>query len=249
MPNTVQASNYYCDEKVSIGDVTNKLVNCLLEDKNISPIKLDNKLAYKINVIPTDYGSEKVIKVADLDSSYPNLELSYDLSFANNFDFAMGGKLLGLAPNNILSGGIKRDDNAVSGWSVRTVFGKSGGVGAYFYLPNDQQKYGNFFYLNKVNLKVDTKYKITLKVAVNTEKQRGKICLSASQYSEGGLQLLHEKCKGNLVFSNNSNKQDYISKLLFSFFHGGHSKVYSPKGSSSVNFNNIELSTKEESND
>ncbi|MGP5157695.1 polysaccharide lyase [Pseudoalteromonas prydzensis] len=249
MPNTVYANNYYCDEKLAIGEVTNDLVNCLLGDKNISPIKLNNKLAYKVNVVPTGYGSERVIKVFGLEKGYSNLELSFDFSFDDNFDFAKGGKLLGLGPEHILSGGMSREGSSVKGWSVRAVFGKSGALGVYYYLPNDKQTYGNFFYLNKVNLKVDEKYKATLSVALNTKKQNGKICFSASQYNNGNLQPLNEKCKENLIFSNDLEQIDYITKLLFSFFHGGHSISYRPKAPSFVNFYNLKLRTKEGEND
>ncbi|MGS0534542.1 polysaccharide lyase [Pseudoalteromonas sp. SaAl2] len=249
MPNMAYANNYYCEEKIAVGDVTNKLIDCLLSDKNISPIKLDNKLAYKVAVIPTDYGSERVIRVFDLDKGYSNLELSFDFSFGENFDFAKGGKLLGLAPEHILSGGMARGDKSVKGWSVRAVFGKSGALGVYYYLPNDKQSYGNFFYLNKVNLKVGETYKATLNVGINTKQQNGKICFSASQYVQGNSQLLNEKCKDDLTFSNDLKQPDIITKLLFSFFHGGHSISYKPDSISNVNFYNLELKTAEGKND
>ncbi|EWH08494.1 hypothetical protein DS2_17190 [Catenovulum agarivorans DS-2] len=244
-PKRQSVNNYYCDEKIQIGDITDEISKCLLDSENIVPITVNGKLGYKVGVVPTNYGSERVIKVIDLQNDYVDLELSFDLSFGEKFDFAQGGKLLGLSPQNILSGGVTRGQRTSKGWSVRAVFGKSGALGAYYYLPRDSSTYGNFFFLKNVRLNVGDLYNVSLRVLVNSEKQGGKICLSAGKYTEDGLQLLGKDCKDNLIFSNDMHFPDNISRLLFTYFHGGHSISYKPNSVSHLYFYNLSLVTRE----
>jgi len=212
-------------------------MQCLFENDLVTPVKIAKKLGYKVNVKPSDKGSERLIKVFDFDKHYEHLILSFDVDFDQDFDFAKGGKLLGLAPEYILSGGMSRENGQALGWSVRSVFGKNGALGVYYYLPDDQQKYGNFFFLKNFKMSPGKSYKINLELKINNDKEAGYICISAQLSGK----VLSKLCRKEITFSHELKPQTEISRLLFNFFHGGHSMKYKPSGPSNVTFSNIEV--------
>lgn len=230
-------SKYYCNYKVNGLNLNNELMECLFEDALITPVKVSGQLGYEVAVVPTNKGSQRVIKVFDFEENYEHLKLGYQVEFAIDFDFANGGKLLGLAPENILSGGMVRGKEESEGWSVRTIFGKNGALGVYYYLPSDTQKYGNFFMLGNTSMEAGKSYEIELVVQINGKNREGYICL----YLQDSKGVSSNKCKKNLSFTDKIESGGTISRLLFNFFHGGNSLKYRPENSSTITYSNIKI--------
>ncbi len=76
-----------------------------------------------------------------LGASYEALTLSYELRFAEGFDFMLGGKLPGLAGGSANTGGDK--PNGSDGFSARMMWRPGGAVVQYVYHPDQSGVWGD----------------------------------------------------------------------------------------------------------
>jgi hypothetical protein len=211
-----KSGKYDCESKIALPSTQEYLKKCL---NNLEHIKI-NENVINVLLIPSDKGSERVIKVFKLLNKYGEVTISYIVKFGNEFDFAKGGKLHGLASSRVVSGGMERKKDG--GWSVRVAFGKSGSLGVYYYLHKDQQEFGNFRFFENFKFDNDVEYKIKLNVKINSiGKDDGRICLNVDETK--GF------CIKNLEFCDLDCNNSYIEKFLFSVFHGGSNVSYSPR--------------------
>lgn len=76
-----------------------------------------------------------------LGASYAALSLSYELRFADDFDFVLGGKLPGLAGGSANTGGDR--PNGHDGFSARMMWRSGGAVVQYLYHPDQSGVWGD----------------------------------------------------------------------------------------------------------
>lgn len=214
---TLIDGSYYCDYDIE-APVLNvyPLKKCLQKSEYIN---ISNGTV-KVKLKGSSQGSERVIKVFELQESSNERSLSYIVTFKKGFDFAKGGKLNGFSSINTISGGMARTPD--KGWSARVIFGEGGKLGLYYYLPTDRQKYGNFRFIDNFNLTTNIKYKINLSVKINDKGSRnGQICMSA----EG----IEGFCVDDIEFCRIDCSKSSIKKFLFSVFHGGNDPSFAPR--------------------
>lgn len=150
---------------------------------------------------------------------FRQITYSYKLKLAKNFDFVLGGKLLGVGGGIANTGGHK--PNGKDGWSVRVMWNREGKLVQYVYHPDQPSKYGEAFEWDMSKaLQRDKWHTLKTTVTMNTPKQRnGRI----QSWLNGRLVLN----KNKLRFRNTN--QLLIDQFLFSSFYGGSNAKWAPR--------------------
>lgn len=183
-------------------------------------------------------GSERIIANVDLADYSLIYKLEFHVKFCDNFDFVRGGKLLGLGPDEPVTGG---NQITPSGWSARLMFRGNGELQTYVYHQEMKGKYGDAKVSEHIRLKNGIFYKISLLVQLNNPytASNGKIIVSVDDKTV----IQHDRIK----FRGTNTKESLIRKILFHTFHGGNNKTYAPTNkdgsfkSVCANFDNIKV--------
>ncbi|KAL1931433.1 hypothetical protein VTP01DRAFT_9575 [Rhizomucor pusillus] len=176
--------------------------------------------------------------------SYDAALLSYDLAFASNFDWKLGGKLPGIfggSSNNSCSGGNQATGSNC--FSMRLMWREAGAGEAYAYIPDNDicgqsntvcnDEYGISFSRGVIQFKTNTWTNIELYVKINDPSE-----------SNGVLQVWQD---GNLVINQQSLKYRTsnaiaVSNLMFSTFFGGGSSKYATSVDTFTYYKNLQFS-------
>lgn len=176
----------------------------------------------RVDYVGNEQGSGRIVFRCPL--PHPGLEytLSYDVRFGKDFQFVRGGKLHGLGPEHVMSGG---GGTAADGWSARVVFHKEGGIGTYVYNQAQEGKYGMADWADGFRFVPDQYHRVTLHVLIN----------SAPDLSDGSVRLYVDGKKLieriGIRYRGVGGDQALITSVLFSTFHGGGDPTWSPKDS------------------
>lgn len=145
--------------------------------------------------------------------------LVFDVRFDRNFDFVKGGKLLGLGPQKIMSGGNGTDPK---GWSARVIFLRDGGVGLYYYHQDQKGRLGDIVRADGFSFELERSYRVRMDLTLN----------SAPQVADGVIQLFvdgKQLAEKKEIRFRAVGDEALISKFLFSTFHGGSTDAWAPK--------------------
>lgn len=146
------------------------------------------------------------------------LEFSYDVSFAPDFEWVKGGKLHGIYFKDHVSGGEK----AKEGGSIRFMWRKGGQAEVYVYHPKQKAKYGDSF-------KFKGKF---------VKGQRNALSIKWSK--RGEFDLIEAKLNGETLeipFQFNH----LPSGVFYSTFFGGNDRSWRARKDETVVFNDFEL--------
>lgn len=177
----------------------------------------------RVRYMGTDHGSERTVFQCRLPEKGPEYTLSYDVKFDKDFQFVKGGKLHGLGPDRVMSGG---DGKAPDGWSARVVFNKGGAVEVYVYNQGQAGDYGQILRAKDFRFEPGQYYRISLYVKVN----------SSAAASDGVVRLtIDDKVlveRTDIRYRGVDGDKGLISRVLFSTFHGGAASDWAPKDGS-----------------
>lgn len=181
---------------------------------------------------PGENGAQVPLVLPGRDQYY----MSYWLRFSDNFSYALGGKLPGLAAGALCSGGEICDGS--NGFSARFMWREEGKVVLYLYHMDKPGKWGDDHPLifpsgEQVKFEHGKWYQIMERVKINS---------SGSNYDGevevwiNGLQVLLRK---GIRFTSNGEKVD---RFYFSTFHGGNTPDWAPSETSYIWFDDIIIS-------
>ena len=182
----------------------------------------DGSDAIRVDYVGYSRGSERVVMGHPLKKKVTSATLSFDVMFDDKFQWVLGGKLHGLAPDQSITGG---KDRKPDGWSARIMFKEKGRCAYYLYDQDPKMTWGREKTAQKPAFKSGKWQSVTLQVKVNEAgKSDGfsKIIIDGKEINEAR----------GIEFRGIDGPQTAISQFLFSTFHGGHTERYAPKDSS-----------------
>ncbi|MEL6384558.1 MAG: polysaccharide lyase [Cyanobacteria bacterium J06626_18] len=157
------------------------------------------------------------------------LRLSYDVRFADNFDFVKGGKLPGLFGGEGASGGNIPD--GTDGFSTRLMWRREGDGEVYAYLPTSEG-YGTSIGRGSWQFEPDTWYRIEQEVVLNQPDQ-----------SDGQIRLwVNDELvvdQRDLQFRTTDSLQ--IDGVFFSTFFGGGDSSWATPNDVHIDFDNFSV--------
>ena len=183
----------------------------------------DGSQALRATYRGSPIGSQRMVHTFDLGKvSRTQATLGYSVRFCRGFDFAEGGKLHGLGPRSVASGGLPVENGA---WSARVVFTKGGGLATYVYHLGQKGRFGDVVGADRVALVPGRWYRIQLHVVLNDPDQaNGRVAIDL----DGARVAEHE----GLTFWREGAPSYAIERFLFSTFYGGNSEKFAPKDAS-----------------
>ena len=186
-----------------------------------------------VSLVPYEEGSERVVFPISLKTAQ-EYSLNFDLKYDKNFEFVKGGKLIGLVPDNYITG---CNINQPDGWSQRIMFDQDGTLFNYSYHQNREKPEGcgDAIDKRKVKLEKNIYYAITLHVKVNSKPE---LADGFSSIYVNGKLTSHAE---GLRYRGVAGGKTQITKLLFSVFHGGHDSTWSPSQTGHIYFDNISV--------
>ena len=167
-----------------------------------------------------DRGSERIVREYALGERGEAYTLCYDIRFDDDFQFVRGGKIMGLGPDNKVTGG-----NAVTpgAWSARSNFAENGKVHTYIYSQNKEWKWGESEYSDGPAFQKGGFQRVTLQVELNNPPSMSN---GVSRiYIDGALKVTHKDIQYRKVAGDST----LVSKLMFETFHGGNVPSYAPR--------------------
>ena len=175
----------------------------------------------------------------DLPKSYNELYVSYDIRFAEGFDFVKGGKLPGLcgADNNEApSTGCNTGGGyptGYDGWSARGMWREDGVLENYIYHASQRNYYGDDEFWD-VSATPGRWHRIQHRVALNTPGKKNGV-LEAWLDGKKVLSL------NNIEYRKTASIG--INLFYFSTFFGGNDASWAPSTDQTINFDNFVIST------
>ena len=175
----------------------------------------------------------------ELPKTYDELYLSYDIKFADNFDFVLGGKLPGLCGANSESaltegcntGGGK--PNGFDGWSARSMWRVDGALENYTYHAGQQNFWADSLLWN-VRAQRGKWHRVEHRVVLNTVGARDGIL---EAWLDG------TKVLSNTQLEYRKTESVGINLFYFSTFFGGNDPSWAPKTDQILYFDNFVIST------
>lgn len=169
----------------------------------------------------SEIGSERIVRHVFLPEPGLELSLNYDVRFDEDFQFVLGGKLLGLGPEEHIAGGRPM---VPSGWSARVTFKEGGAARLYTYHQDMQGQYGDRGVIQKpFDFERERYYSVSLHVRVNDPPEAANGF--SRLYVDGELVERHDA----LRLRGTGGKATLINKFMFSSFHGGHMPEWAPR--------------------
>lgn len=168
------------------------------------------------------------------------LTVSYQVKFAKNFDWVLGGKLPGLIGGKDektrwpITGGIR--PTGVNGWSSRIMWKKNGEIIQYVYHMDQPGKYGDEFQWTvngqRAHFEAGAWQKVTTEITLNNPgKKDGRI----RSWLGKDLTLDRE----NLEFR--STNSIHIDAFCFSTFFGGEDPEWAPTKNETIRFDDFKV--------
>ncbi|WP_309398603.1 polysaccharide lyase [Cerasicoccus maritimus] len=179
----------------------------------------DGSNALRVTYIGSEMGSERVVTHVFFPRKTDYAALDFDVKFEDGWQFVRGGKLHGVGPDNVVSGGMPRRPES---WSSRIMWSKDGYARTYLYDQGEGHKYGVGKRTTKPVFKIGEWQHVKIVTRLNDVGQ-----------ANGFTQLFVD---GELVadsqdmeFRGQGGDETLISKFLFSTFHGGNNPSWAPK--------------------
>ena len=192
----------------------------------------------KASYVGYSRGSERIVVEYPFGEKGTSYTLCYDVKFDEDFQFVRGGKIMGLGPEEKITGGNKVTPG---GWSARSNFAAEGGVHTYVYSQNKTGKWGESQHSENPVFEKGRYHKVTLQVRLNDPPSEANG--TARIYVDGRLQVDHS----NIQFRRIEGEGTLISSVLFETFHGGNTESYAPRAATGsfttvyAYFDNIEV--------
>lgn len=170
--------------------------------------------------VGSDRGSERIVVEYPLPTRGWTYSLCYDVRFDSDFQFVKGGKIMGLGPDNQITGGHPMTPG---GWSARSNFGEDASVRTYLYVQNKPGKWGVAVESREALFTKSRYHAVCLQVDLNVpaEELNG----LARIFVDGKLVVDHQRVQYRSVEGDST----LISQILFETFHGGSSSDYAPR--------------------
>jgi len=156
--------------------------------------------------------------------------LEYQLRFAPDFDFVLGGKLPGLSGGAVRTGGIKPDGTA--GWSARFMWGVDGKAVTYVYHPDQPYKWGEGFGGSGFYFKPGVVHTVAQEIIMNTPGDYNGVIRA---WFDG--QLVVEET--DIRFRDTPDFA--IDSLLFNSFFGGSGADWAATKNEYIDFGNFRI--------
>ncbi|MDT0594901.1 polysaccharide lyase [Glaciecola petra] len=172
-----------------------------------------------IHYVGSERGSERNRAHIPLSRSVQQATLNFDVYFPEDFDFVLGGKLFGFAPENPVWGG---QETKLDGWSSRIMWREGGRPVTYNYHQNRPGKYGEdsspVGELSKIPRGEWLSLSIYLDAGTGNKDGRSEVWLNGKKVSELTGLSFYDKSKKAL-----------ITTLALQTFFGGSSPKWAPK--------------------
>ncbi|GIZ52513.1 polysaccharide lyase [Noviherbaspirillum aridicola] len=150
--------------------------------------------------------------------------LSYSVRFADNVDFARGGKLPGLYGGSGNSGGKIPDGR--DGFSFRLMWGEGGRGSVYAYLPTSV-KYGTSLVRHRFHFKKGVWHRVVQEVVLNDPGQANGV---VRMWFDG---VAVGEATGLVVRTDDALKVD---GMFFDVFYGGNDDTWAPSVDTTIEF-------------
>jgi hypothetical protein len=175
----------------------------------------------RVSYVGFERGSERIIRHFRLPGAYPEATLNYSVKFSEDFQFVMSGKLHGLAPDKVITGGAEM---VPYGWSARLNFNRDG-IKSYIYHQDKNQLWGDSRYSETFRFVPGKYHELALYVKVNDppEAHNGTVEI----YADGQCLVVHDSLQLRSVGGDST----LITQFLFETFHGGSSPDFAPRDS------------------
>ncbi|MBF6058144.1 MULTISPECIES: polysaccharide lyase [Thiomicrorhabdus] len=184
--------------------------------KGVGP---DGSNAIRVAYVGYERGSERVVLRYPLSSAVNEATLSFDVKFAKDFQWVLGGKLHGLGPKHPVTGGKARRPD---GWSARIMFMPEGRCRTYLYDQDKMKKWGVGEATAQPVFTAGQWHHVVLQVSLNSP---GELNGFARIFVDGKVVMVTE----NVVFRGVGGSDTKIQQFLFSTFHGGSSPKWAPR--------------------
>lgn len=168
----------------------------------------------------------------DVSNEY-NLE--YKVRFGSDFDFALGGKLPGMAGGNIYNGG--RPATAGDGFNARMGWAQHGQLNLYMYYQDQPGNFGHIIFMDDpVFLQANGTYTIRQYIKTNTPGINDGV---VKIWVDGVLVL----SRNNIRFMSQmfGRPASYIDKVSFDHYHGGSTLNFAPANDTHADFDNVNV--------
>ncbi|KAG2225546.1 hypothetical protein INT45_013657 [Circinella minor] len=181
---------------------------------------------------------------APIEGNFDAALLSYELAFAENFDWVLGGKLPGLfggSSDESCSGGNEADGSNC--YSMRLMWRQSGAGEAYGYIPDKSicgssstqcnDEYGISFSRGVMSFKTNQWTKLEIYVKINNATADNGVL---QVWQDGSLVINQQKIKYR------TSNAIAASSIMFSTFFGGGDTKYATPVDTFTYYKNIEYS-------
>jgi hypothetical protein len=198
--------------------------------KDLSIVRFENESVLKVDFLKGRFGTFPGCNWrVPFGCKAKKTILTYKFRFSDDFDFARGGKLPGLAGGKGNDGG--RVPNGLDGWSVRFMYKDNGTICAYLYHPKMKEAFGEKVFLgsNGENfmLAKGEWNELVLEISMNDIGQNnGSIVCKLNGNVGLKLNAITFTCTENLL----------IDHFLFSCFMGGNDISYAPSKNQHIMF-------------
>ena len=197
------------------------LAKALLAHRHISLAKgagPDRSDAIRVAYVGYNGGSQRVVSAYPLRAKVEQATISFDVRFAEDFQWTLGGKLHGLGPKRPVTGGKERRPD---GWSARTIFQPKGHCASYLYDQDKSKTYGVGQKSDEPVFVAGRWHHVALQVSLNdSSRSNGWSCTLI----DNQVVIKSE----NIKFRGSGESETLIQKFLFCTFHGGHTPKWTP---------------------
>ena len=208
-----------------------------VSEGHLSVVKTKAGKAYRVDHALGEIGPEK----GGIGWRYPigkseNVELTYELTFSQDFKWVKGGKLPGLCggPESVTGG---NPANGRNGFSARLMWRADGRGEAYVYHMNQSKKYGESFpFPSDFRFPTGEPLRVRLRVSMNTPGRRdGKLDVWIG--TTKSRQYRHVLRRADIQWR--ATRDIALDGLLFQAFHGGGDRTWAPRRPSFTLFRDI----------
>lgn len=180
---------------------------------------VDNSNCIRVAYVGGDMGSERVVVHFPLQDKVTFAQLSFDVYFEDDWQWVRAGKMHGVGPAKIVSGGRPKQPD---GWSSRMMWHRDGGAHNYLYDQDQSRKYGKGDRTEGPVMEKQRWHHIVFETKLNDP---GKANGEARMYVDG--ELVAED--NGVEFRGVGGEETLIQKMLFSTFHGGNDPSWAPR--------------------
>lgn len=220
------SENVVRDERILLSEDFNNgantgLAKVLLSNSRITLAEgagADGSDAIRVAYIGYQRGSKRVLARYPLATKADQATLSFDVRFDKDFQWKLGGKLHGLGPQRMVSGGNQRRPD---GWSARIMFRKGGRCSTYLYDQTNEKKYGIGQTTDNPVFVAGQWHHVVLQVGLNEPA-------SANGFARILIDDREVLNTTNVTFRGEGGSNTRIQKFLFSTFHGGSTPKWAP---------------------